>query len=343
MRFVATTRAPLNVQERYAAKLSAKAKAEGHASVDELREAYREKIEQVRIRDVAAATAAVVGEEVPGAGGMVTEGESGQICGSGVGSAGVGARPPPPAPALWPQAKADDARTREKTKVKRLDQILNVSKAAALPVPELTAIWRLRHASNPQSLCAVMPASTYHAMEALARQRPLFVLPVPRGAAAVGAEGGEKKQQRQEQQRGAEIHFLQWTFDAPSKTSTVLFTHLAEYKLRAEYAVPHTTMTHHADFAGDKGVVLMEGQVVEGKGVSTQDARWLAMCLQRFYGAWGNMGFCVGDGGGGEEEGTVDVERLERARQRRLLLEWFGTGDHRFTLEKLMEEAERIG
>jgi ATP synthase F1 complex assembly factor 1 len=33
----------------------------------------------------------------------------------------------------------------------------------------------------------------------------------------------------------------------------------------------------------------------------------------------------------------------ERAEERRRLLEWFGRGDGRFSVEKLMEEAERMG
>jgi ATP synthase F1 complex assembly factor 1 len=34
---------------------------------------------------------------------------------------------------------------------------------------------------------------------------------------------------------------------------------------------------------------------------------------------------------------------MERAEERRRLLEWFGKGDARFSVEKLLEEAERMG
>ncbi|KAG7293079.1 hypothetical protein NEMBOFW57_003125 [Staphylotrichum longicolle] len=171
----------------------------------------------------------------------------------------------------------------------------------------LSAIWRLHHASNPHSLSAVIPTATFSTMEALARQNPQFVLPVPHP------------------EQGAEMHFLQWTWDAETQSATVLFTQLAEYKARGEYAAPHTTVTHYKELAGDKGVVLMQGSVVADRGVKVDDARWLVMCLQRFYGGW--------DGSEGRE----------RAEERRRLLEWFGKGDGRFSVEKLMEEAERMG
>ncbi|KAK7714298.1 hypothetical protein SLS64_004398 [Diaporthe eres] len=194
--------------------------------------------------------------------------------------------------------------------VKTLDQILDLPKARTLPVPELTAIWRLRHASSPQALCAVVPQHTYEAMEAEARRHPQFVLPLPHP------------------EQGAEMHFLQWTFDPATRTSTVLFTQLAEYKARGEFAVPHTTVTHHLDLVADKRVVLMQGSVVADRGVKPDDARWLVMCLQRFYGGWD-----------GEKN---DALGKERAEERKKLLEWFGKGDSRFSVEKLLEEAERL-
>ncbi|PFH61758.1 hypothetical protein XA68_16378 [Ophiocordyceps unilateralis] len=187
-----------------------------------------------------------------------------------------------------------------------LDAIVDVDKVRQLPEKELTAIWRLRHADSPQNMCAVVPASTYRTMESAARKAPQFVLPVPHAG------------------QGAEMHFLQWTFDAASNTSTVLFTQLAEYKARGGFAQPHTTVTHHLDLAADKGLVLMRGQLVDGRGVRPEHAKWLVMGLQRFYGAW-------------------DADRGQRAAARRELLEWFANGDSRFSVEKLLDEAERMG
>lgn len=168
-----------------------------------------------------------------------------------------------------------------------------------MPQKELEAIWRLRHVDNAQSLCAVIPTDTYKTIEATAKRHPHFILPLPK-------EG-----------QGAEIHFLQWAFPAEN-TVTVLFTHLAEYKLRGEFSQPHTTITHHLELAEDKGLVLLQGQVVSGRGVSVDEAKWLIMCLQKFYGPTG--------------------EKSERRR----LLEMFGKGDAAFKIEDLVDEAEKI-
>jgi ATP synthase F1 complex assembly factor 1 len=166
-------------------------------------------------------------------------------------------------------------------------------------------------------------------MERLARRAaPQFVLPVPH-------EG-----------EGAELHFLQWTFGSPPAaaaattpaiaTSTVLFTRLAEYKLHGEFAQPHTTVTHHVDLAAERGLVLMEGAVVDGRGASVDQAHWLVMCLQRFYGALGDAEVAAG--------AATEPEEVARGRRnRRQLVEWFGRGDPRFSVEALLEESQRVG
>ena len=99
----------------------------------------------------------------------------------------------------------------------------------------------------------------------------------------------------------------------------MLFTHLAEFKLRGEYAQPHTTVTHHLDIADPKGLVLLQGTVVDGRGVTVDEGKWLLMCLQKFY--------------GGEETQTSE---------RKKLLEQFSQGDGGFKVEELLEEAEKI-
>lgn len=59
---------------------------------------------------------------------------------------------------------------------------------------------------------------------------------------------------------------------------------------------------------------------MQGRGVSVEEARWLLMCLQKFYG-----------GGGGEEVG-----------RRKKLMEQFSSGDLGFEVGALVEEAEKI-
>jgi len=167
-----------------------------------------------------------------------------------------------------------------------------------LPQKEIEYIWRLRHASDPQSLCAILPNQIYNRIATTARRHPQFILPLPK------------------EEQGAEIHFLQWTFPTPT-TATVLFTTLAEFKLRGEYAQPHTTVTHHLDLADSKDLILLNGTVVDGRGVTVEEARWLLMCLQKFYGGEGNA-------------------------DRKKLLEQFSQGDGGFKVEELLEEAEKV-
>lgn len=214
---------------------------------------------------------------------------------------------PSPPPAPWvpstPPSQAITQPPPSKTStppgVKNLSSFIDIPKTLELPQKEIEYIWRLRHVSTPQSLCATIPYSTYKRIESTARRHPQFILPLPR------------------ENQGAEIHFLQWTFPSPT-TTTVLFTHLAEFKLRGEYSQPHTTVTHHLDLAGPKGLVLLQGTVVEGRGVSVDKGKWLLMCLQKFY-------------GGGEDKG-----------ERKKLLEQFSQGDGGFKVEELLEEAEKI-
>ncbi|RFU76175.1 f1f0 atp synthase assembly atp11 [Trichoderma arundinaceum] len=291
-----TTQPSQVILEKYREKLSKKASQEGHGSIEDLKAAYADKIQEQRKNDAV---------DVPSIDELSTASIP-QTEGTPVSQPNRGPLPSAPKP-------ASKGSSGEKPAIKPLGDILDLEKVADLPEKELTVIWRLRHASSPQTLCAVIPAPTYQAMENLARSSPYFILPVPH------------------ESQGAEIHFLQWTFDAASKTSTVLFTQLAEYKTRGEFAQPHTTVTHHLDLIGDKGLVLMQGQVMEGRGVQPDHAKWLVMCLQRFYGGW-------------EQKGDeLDGQRKERAEERKKLLEWFTNADPRFSVEKLLEEAERLG
>ncbi|KAL7921066.1 ATP11 domain-containing protein [Trichoderma austrokoningii] len=284
-----TTQPSQVILEKYRDKLHKKASQEGHGSIDDLKAAYADKIHEQRKKD--AVNVAPIVEELTGTAIPQTEGTP-------------VSQPNSPSTSS-PAPKKASSSASEKAAIKTLGDILDLEKVAELPEKELTAIWRLRHASSPQMLCAVIPAPAYQAMESLARSNPYFVLPVPH------------------ESQGAEMHFMQWTFDAASKTSTVLFTQLAEYKARGEFAQPHTTVTHHLDLIQDKGLVLMQGQVVEGRSVQPEHAKWLVMCLQRFYGGWEHGG--------------------DRVEERQKLLEWFTNGDPRFSVEKLLEEAERMG
>ncbi|CRK19882.1 hypothetical protein BN1708_000519, partial [Verticillium longisporum] len=328
VRFLATTQPRRALADKYHEKLSQKARLEGHQSVDDLRAAYAERIDELRKKatveiplptpppspsspSAASPSAASPSASSPSASSPPPQSAAAAAAAAAAAGGAAGAAP---APQAAPAAAAKSSKSA--SGVKPLSDMLDLEKAAALPAKELTAIWRLRHAHTPNTLCAVIPSPTYAAIEALARRAPQFVLPVPRPG------------------QGAEMHFLQWVFDAATRTATVLFTQLAEFKARGEFAQPHTTVTHYTDLRdAEAGLVLMQGQVVDGRGADVEDARWLLLCLQRFYGGWDL------DGKGGEP----DPQRLERAVERRRLLEWFAAADPRFSVEKLLEEAERMG
>ncbi|EEY19846.1 ATP11 [Verticillium alfalfae VaMs.102] len=243
VRFLATTQPRRALADKYREKLNQKARLEGHQSVDDLRAAYAERIDELKKQATI---------EIP----LPTPPPSPSSSPPPQPAAATGAAPAAPQAGAPPAAAAaKSAPSKSASGVKPLGDILDLEKAAALPEKELTAIWRLRHAHTPNTLCAVIPSPTYTAIEALARRAPQFVLPVPRP------------------DQGAEMHFLQWVFDAATRTATVMFTQLAEFKARGEFAQPHTTVTHYTDLRdAEAGLVLMQGQVVDGRGASVEDA-----------------------------------------------------------------------
>lgn len=314
VRFLATHGAPERIVDRYKNKLEKKAKEEGLESISQLKEVYKEKITEARKK------ASTLVPKAP------------------VSSEAAGLHHPPPQP---PQPQTKSPSKAPKTGVpgiKPLSSYLDLEKVSELPSKEVEVIWRLRHARDPLSLCAVIPLETYKRIYNTAKEHPQFILPLPRpsaeddAAVAKQSESGFTGGSR----TAADIHFLQWGFFPPAgpppapevqtsnnHTSTVLFTHLAHYKLHGAYAPPHTTITHHLDLADSHGLVLMNGGVVDGKGVSIEEGRWLLMCLQKFYDFEGH------GGGIGKEK-------------RQTLLQNFSKGDQEFDLTLLVDEAERI-
>ncbi|KAL8801253.1 MAG: hypothetical protein Q9182_004602, partial [Xanthomendoza sp. 2 TL-2023] len=264
-----------SVTEKYREKLRRKAAQEGFHSVDELKTVYMTRIQEQKDRT---STNAETQSPYP-------------------------PPPPPPPPADFPSAPTSSPSSKPPAPpgLKTLSSYIDLPKTLALPPEEIEYIWRLRHASSPTSLCAVLPSRIYLRIQQTARKHPHFILPLPRE----GSPGGE-------------IHFLQWSFPAPD-TATIVFTHLAEYKLRGEFSQPHTTITMHLELMKEKGLVLMQGQVLRGRGVSVEDARWLILCLQKFY---------AGDEG--------------NHSGRKRLLEQFSQGDKAFKVEELVDEAAKI-
>lgn len=198
--------------------------------------------------------------------------------------------------------------------VKTLSSYLDVEKISQLPTDQISQLWRLRHASNERSLAAVIPTESWNLMMRKARNHPQFLLPLPR---SVETEESDANKPAPGAAPAAEMHFLQWTFPH-SETTNILFTHLAEYKLRGEFSQPHTTISAHTELADSNGVVLIAGTVMQDRGVSVDDGRWLLMCMQKFYGMQGET------------------------PERQLLLERFTSGDAAFRVEDLIEQADQV-
>ncbi|KAI9042300.1 ATP11 family protein [Aspergillus affinis] len=312
VRFLATHYNPNQVMDRYRNKLDQKAKAEGHQDVDTLKDAYKDKIDDLRRKASTPLTPEATPSPSPSPSNSPT---------------------PPPSPA---QEQAKAATEASKSGIKPLGSYIDLEKTLALPAKEIEAIWRLRHANNPHSICACIPVETYQRIAEAARQNPQFVLPLPRKQSeSQSQEIRDEANSSGNDGAGADIHFLQWGFHPPataasspvpagplasSHTSTIIFTHLAAFQTHGSYAQPHTTITHHLDLADEKGIVLMLGQVMPDSGISTTEATFLASCVQRFYDF------------GGQAHGRKGE-----------LLRMFTKGDaQNFKIEHLLEEAEKL-
>ncbi|KAL1999560.1 hypothetical protein VTN02DRAFT_4350 [Thermoascus thermophilus] len=327
VRFLATHRDPNHVLEKYKEKLHRKAKEEGLDSIESLKEAYKDKIENVRRESLDSITsdptAVTAAEGLKQAERVMTS------------------KSPASTPPSSSSTSSSSAASSHTPGIKPLSSYVDVDKFRTLPKKEIEALWRLRHAGNPNSICACIPLDTYRRIAAAARQHPQFILPLPRQQTPSEAEKTANKDASDAAVSGADIHFLQWGFHPPASspssttaptatanthTSTIVFTHLAAYKLHGSYAEPHTTVTHHLDLADDTGLVLLLGQVLPDRGVSPAEASWLVSCVQRFY-DWGSSSSGSGEAGGRKGE----------------LLRMFTRGDvEGFRVEELMEEAERI-
>lgn len=205
--------------------------------------------------------------------------------------------PPPPPTPIAAARRVTDA----PPGIKTISSYVDVDKLLVHNDPkEIELIWRARFVSDSSSLCATMPKETHLEMAAVGKKHPMFLLPLPRDG------------------QGVEMHLLQWTFPT-EHSSTVIFTTLEEYKLKGEFAQPHTTLTHHLELAEAKGLVLAQGQVVPDRGVTVSQAQFLVVALQKFYGAF----------------------KGPKTERRRKMLEMFSNGDETFSVEALIEEVEK--
>ncbi|KAI9834584.1 MAG: hypothetical protein M1819_002960 [Sarea resinae] len=339
VRFVATHHEPNRILDKYREKLDRKAKEEGLSNVDELKQAYKDKIEKLRkSASVPGATAPLPSNATPPSASASASSTLSTPSSTKSTQSPFPSPPPPPQPQTQQATtpKSSPSTSKPPPGVKTLSSYLDVAKTLDLPPKEIELLWRLRHANTPTSLCAVIPAETYARIALTARKHPQFILPIPReiipeDSSPSSSSTSTTPSPPPAKAGGAELHFLQWTFPSPT-TSTVLFTHLADYKLRGEFATPHTTLTHHLELAGPKGLVLAQGTVLENRGVSVDDGKWLIMCLQKFY--------AEQQAHGSQKQAQTQTGS---GSGRRKLLEAFSRGDgDAFKVEELLEEAEKF-
>lgn len=154
IRHIATRSSP-TILEKYRAKLDAKIKAEGVSSLDELKEAYKDRIETLRKETSIELPRAPVSPVV---------------------SAGL-AHPPPPVPTPIAEA-VKRVSGRGPPGIKTLSSYIDVDKLRVLPgAKEIEFIWRARFVGDQHSLCAVIPHEKYTKMEEDAKKHPM-VLPL---------------------------------------------------------------------------------------------------------------------------------------------------------------------
>lgn len=294
VRFLATHDSQERILAKYRDKLEHKARQKGLKDLDELKEQYKDKIEELRKQAI-----------VPGATGPLTPPPD---------THNAAHAPKTPWPLPPPPPAAPGSPTAPPPGVKTLNSFLDLAKVQTLPDKEVQALWRLRHAANPQSIHFAVPATTFSQLLRSAKQHPSFVLPVPR---EIPADAPSASQQPSQTQQAAELHYLQFSHPHVD-TTTLMFTTLAEFKLRGEFASPHTTVTFHQELAESHNLVLGQGLVIENRGVSVDDARWLVMCMQKFY------------------------VQTEEGKGRSQLLDMFTRGDSAFQVQRLIDEAEKI-
>lgn len=197
---------------------------------------------------------------------------------------------------------------------KSLDDYLKLDKIKDLSRQEVEYLWRAKWTKRDDVLVAVVPfLETFQTMYKYAVRNPLFVLPLPREGAEDATQDGKSVP--------VELQYIQWQFVGP-QTVHCIMTSLAEYKLRQEFATPHTTIQFHLDLAQDKDVVLMNGQVEHDSNISLQDAQLLLLNVQRFFGAMGT---------------ESDI-----AKQRLKLLEEFNQGSADFDINKLITLSQSM-
>ncbi|GAA6061318.1 hypothetical protein JCM10212_003208 [Sporobolomyces blumeae] len=297
-------------EQKYETALKAKAEREG-VSIDQLKDRVKalEKAKEDERRDAIKAPAGPVEAGSVGTRQAGSEGEP---------SADV-VRPLPsstqekPTSPPQPYKKGDSP-------VKPLHDIMDLSKVHDLTSGALSQLWTTYHQAKG-FLSAAIPTETYLRMISSARKYPLFVLPLQRDVVGEAPDGTQTEQ-------AVEMYLLEWSLlpqpanvtEPVPAPSTVLFTPLAEYKSRQEFAQPYLILTHYTDLSASHDVVLMRGEITPNVALNDTDAQVLAVRMQLFY-------------NDKAEKGEVDLERRE-------LLRIFHEEPDKFEWQRLIKAGE---
>ncbi|KAL3233128.1 Protein ATP11, mitochondrial [Nakaseomyces bracarensis] len=304
-------------EAKYRDKLLEKARKQGLSSVEELKEKLADQIaekkkELNKIDPLKELEQYMMGSGT-GSGSGIRGGQApGSVSGSASGAAsGIGKENTTPV--------RKPVRPVTEKPFKSLDDYLKLEKLKDLSRQEVEFLWRAKWANRDDALVAVVPfRDTFQTMYKYAVRNPLFVLPLPRDP---NKTESKKDQNKTDETVPVELQYIQWHFAGPH-TIHCIMTSLAEYKLRQDFATPHTTIQFHLDLSQDKDMVLMNGQVERDSNVSLQDAQLLLLNVQRFFGAMGTNSAI--------------------AKQRLKLLEDFNQGSAEFDINKLITLSQSL-
>lgn len=185
---------------------------------------------------------------------------------------------------------------KDEAPIRPLSDFVNVEKLGSESPENVRKLWTAYHQVKNQ-VSAVIPVDVYAQLLQTARKYPQFILPLPK--AVVTTEDGEKRAIEDPEavedasktaEQGFEMYFLQWAFlpapaDGGPAASTVLFTPLAEYKLRQEFAQPLLVLTHYPDLAQQTSQVLMRGEITDVAGARAAPTGVAAAMAARARGA----------------------------------------------------------
>ncbi|KTW32026.1 uncharacterized protein T551_00708 [Pneumocystis jirovecii RU7] len=152
-----------------------------------------------------------------------------------------------------------------KVHIKTLSSYIDVEKLQLHSIKEIELIWKARHIQNEYNHCGIISSLKFNIMEKNAKKYNMFILPI-------------------NQPQGIEMHFLQW-FITNKFTKYILITSLLEYKVKGEFARPHTFLSYHTDLSSDKNIVLMRGELEKDRGITMNNLKTIIFQIESFFSA----------------------------------------------------------